>query len=183
MSKKYLENLEKRARSTIRLCLVDSVLLNESGESTAKELSDKLGNLYQSKSLVNKFFLRKKLYDLRMEDGYSVIDHLNAFNTLVSQLVFVNITIAEEDNCITLLCYFPDSWDNLIVAIGSTTQSTLKYEDVVSSWLSEEMRRKCMDGQSTDALFVRGRSQVRNPGKSSGGDRNLQVDLSLQENL
>jgi hypothetical protein len=169
MSKEDWEKLDRRARSIIRLCLADSVLLNVSGESTTKELWDKLGNLYQSKSLVNKLFLRKKLYHLRMEDGDSVTEHLNAFNTLVSQLVYVNITIAEEDKCITLLCSLPDSWDNLVVAIGSTTQSTLKYEDVVASLLYEEMRQKNMDSQSTDALFVRGRTQDRNPGKSSGG--------------
>ena len=56
-----------------------------------------------------------------MEDGDFVTEHLNAFNTLVSQLGYVNITIAEEDKCITSLCSFPDSWDNLVVAIGSTT--------------------------------------------------------------
>jgi hypothetical protein len=145
------------------------MLLNVSGESTAKDLWDKLGNLYQSKSMVNKLFLRKKLYHLRMEDRDSVIEHLNAFNTLVSQLVFVNIMIAEEDKCITLLCSLPDSWDNLVVAIGSTTQSTLKYEDVVSSLLSEEMRQKNMDGHSTNALFVRGHTQDRNHSKPSGG--------------
>jgi hypothetical protein len=103
-----------------------------------------------------------------MEDGDSVIEHLNAFNTLVSQLGSVNIMIAEEDKCITLLCSLPDSWDNLVVAICSTTQSTLKYEDVVASLLSEEMRRKSMDGHSTDALFVRGCTQERNHGKPSG---------------
>jgi hypothetical protein len=132
------------------------VLLNVPGESIAKELWDKMGNLYQSKTLANKLFLRKKLYHLRMEDGDSVTEHLNAFNTLVSQLGSVNITIAEEDKCINLLCSFPDSWDNPVVAIGSTTQSTLKYEDVVASFLSEEMRKKSMDGHNTDALFIRG---------------------------
>ena len=76
MSKEDWEKLDRRARSTIRLCLVDSVLLNVSGESTTKELWDKLGNLYQSKSLVNKLFLRKKLYHLRMEDGDFVMEHL-----------------------------------------------------------------------------------------------------------
>jgi hypothetical protein len=170
MSKEDWEKLDIRARSTIRLCLEDSVLLNVLGESTAKELWNKLGNLYQSKSLVNKLFLRKKLYHLRMEDGDSVTEHLNVFNTLVSQLVSVNITIAEEDKCITLLCSLPDSWDNLVVAIGSTTQSTLKYEDVVSSLLSKEMRRKSMDSHSTDALFVRGHTQDKNPGKPLGGE-------------
>jgi hypothetical protein len=162
MSKEDWEKLDKRARSVIRLCLVDSVLLNISGESMAKELWDKLGNLCQSKSLVNKLFLQKKLYHLRMEDGDSVTEHLNAINTLVSQLVSTNITIAEEDKCITLLCSFPDSWDNLVVAIVSTTQSTLKYEDVVSYLLPEEMRWKSMDGHNTDALFVRGHTQDKN---------------------
>jgi hypothetical protein len=169
MSKEDWEKLDKRARSTIRLCLENSLFLNVSGESTATELWDKLGNLYQSKSLVNKLFLRKKLYHLRMEDGDSVTEHLNAFNTLVSQLVYVNITTAEEYKCITLLCSLPESWDNMVVAIGSTTQSTLKYEDVVSSLLFEEMRWKRMDGHNTYALFVRGRTQDKNPDKSSSG--------------
>ena len=119
-----------------------------------------------------------------MEDGYSVTEHLNSFNTLVSQLGSINNMIAKEDKCITLLCSLPDSQDNLVVAIGSTTQSTLKYEDVVSSLLSEEMRWKRMDSHSRDDLFVRGHTQDRNPGKLSGGGYvNLQVDLSLQKNL
>ena len=62
----------------------DSVLLNVYGEATAKNLWEKLGTLYQSKSLVNKLFLRKNMYNLRMKDGDSVTEHLNAFNTMVS---------------------------------------------------------------------------------------------------
>ena len=88
--------------------------------------------------------------------------------TLVSQLVSVNITIVEEDKCITLLCFLPDSWDNPVVAIGSTAQSTSKYEDVVASLLYEEMRQKSMDGQRTNDLFVRICTQYMNLGKSSG---------------
>ena len=57
MSKEDWEKLDRRERSTIRIYLEDLVLLNVSGESTAKELWDKLRNLYQSKSLVNKLFL------------------------------------------------------------------------------------------------------------------------------
>ena len=120
----------------IRLCLSNLVLLNVSKEYYANKLWEKLGNLYQSKSLVNKLFLRKKLYHLRMEDGDSLTYHLNVFNTLVSQLIYVDVKIEEEDKCITLLCSLPNSWDNLVVAIGSSTKSTLKFEDIVSSLLS-----------------------------------------------
>ena len=103
------EKLDRKARSMIRLCLSDSVLLNVFGEDSTKKLWEKLGNLYQSKSFVNKLFLRKKLYHLRMEDGDSVTNHLNIFNTLVSQLISVDIKMKEDDKCITLLCSLPKS--------------------------------------------------------------------------
>jgi hypothetical protein len=85
------------------------VLLNVSGEDLAKKLWDMLGSLYQSKSLVNKIFLRKKLYLLRMSDGSLVTQHLNGFKTVLSQLSFMDIKITNEEKCINLLSSLPDS--------------------------------------------------------------------------
>ena len=62
------------------------------------------------------------------------------YNTLVSQITSVGIKMDKEDKCITLLCSLPDSQDNLIVAISSASQATLKFDEIVSSLLSEEMR-------------------------------------------
>ena len=81
-----------------------------------------------------------------------VTDHLNVFNTLVSQLIFVDIKMEEEDKCITFLCSLSDSWDNMVITIGSSTKSTLKFEDIVTSLLSEEMRRKYMENHRNVAL-------------------------------
>jgi hypothetical protein len=105
-----------------------------SEKDTTKDLCDKLGKLYQSKSLVNKLFMRNKLYNLRMRYGDLVAKHLNSFNTMVSQLVYVQIKISYEDKCIIFLCSLPDSWDSLVVAIGSNT-TALKFDEVVSSLL------------------------------------------------
>eukprot|EP00253_Pinus_taeda_P001585 PITA_01585 len=128
------KKLDWKAKSTIRLCVSDSVLLNVSREATAKALWDKFGTLYQSKSLVNKLFLRKSY----------------------------------EDKCISWLCSLPDSWDSLVIAIGSNA-TALQFDEIVSALLTEEMRRKNMDNQNGDALSVRGRSQNRNKNKSSSG--------------
>jgi hypothetical protein len=118
MLTKEWDKLDRRARSMIRLCLADLVLLNVSGENSTKKLWDKLESLYQWKSLVNKLFLKKKLYLLRMSEDNSVTKHLNAFNTIIIQLSSMYIKIIEDEKCISLLCSLLDSWNNLLVAIG-----------------------------------------------------------------
>jgi hypothetical protein len=133
------KNLDWKVKSTIQLCLSDSILLNVSKEATTKNLWDKLGKLYQYNSLVNKLFLIRNIYNPRMRYGDSVVENLNAFNTIVSQLVSVEIKISDEDKCISLLCSLPDSWDSLVVAIGSNT-TIVKFDEVVSSLFLEEMR-------------------------------------------
>eukprot|EP00253_Pinus_taeda_P017618 PITA_17618 len=123
-------------------------------EATTKDLWDKLGTLCQSKSLVNKLFLQKKLYNLRMKDGNSVTENLNAFNIVVIQLAPIDIKISDEDKCIiSLLCSLPDSWDSLVIAIGSNA-TTLHFDEIVSSLLTEKMRQKNMENQNGDALSI-----------------------------
>jgi hypothetical protein len=112
------------------------MLLNVLGEDSTKKLWDKLGSFYQSKSLVNKSFLRNKLYLLRIVDGSSVTKHLNVFNNIKSRLLSIDIKITKDEKCIILLCSFLDSWDSLVMAIGSNS-TTLALEDVVSSLLLE----------------------------------------------
>ena len=59
----------RKAKGLIRRCLADLILINVHEEPTAKKLWKMISEIYQEKSLVNKIFLRKKLYSLRMEEG------------------------------------------------------------------------------------------------------------------
>jgi len=181
MSTKYCMKFDRKVKSTIWLCLWDSTLLNVLGEDIDKVLWDKLGILYQSKSLVNKCFLQKKLYLLWMNDGDFIIEHLNVINILVIQLLYINTKKIYEDKFIGLLFSLSNSWDRLIISIGSNA-TTLNFEYVVSSLLSKEMRWKNMDSQIMDALSIRGHSWDKNKNKSSWGRSNIEVDLNLQEN-
>lgn len=52
--------MDYKAKSLTRLFLVDFVLINVHGETSTKKLWEKLGEMYQDKSLVNNILLRKK---------------------------------------------------------------------------------------------------------------------------
>ena len=85
----------------------------------------------------------KKLYNLKMKEGASVAEHLNAFNIITNQLVFVKIILDDEIRAILLMCSMPKSWENLIVAMSTSIAArTLKFDDVSSSLMNEELRRK-----------------------------------------
>jgi hypothetical protein len=58
-----------------------------------------------------------------MGDGDYVAKHLNAFNTSATWLISVGVKMDEKDCCMPLLCYVPNSWDNLVMAIRSTVKT------------------------------------------------------------
>lgn len=79
-----------------------------------------------------------------MKDGKFVTKHLNAFNIIITQLLYVDIKILDEYKCINFLWYLLDLWDSLVAAIGSNA-TTFRFYEVVLSLLSEEMRQKNME--------------------------------------
>ena len=63
----------------------------------------KLEILYIMKSLSNKLYLKKQLYRLCMNEGTMVLEHLNFFNKVISELLPVDVKINEDDKALILL--------------------------------------------------------------------------------
>ncbi|KAK2985417.1 hypothetical protein RJ640_003159 [Escallonia rubra] len=175
--------LDRKALATVRLSLTPQVAFNISKEKTTAAVMKALEKLYKKPSASNKVFLMKKLFNMRMSENGSVVDHLNDFNGVTNQLESVGINFDDEIRALLFLCSLPDSWNNLVTTVSNSTISgTLTLNDVVSSVMNDEMRRKTIgDGiSSSTALSVesrgrqnnkqnnRGRSPTRGRSKSKG---------------
>ena len=100
--------LNGRALGTITLCLVTSVEFNISKETTTQGLISALAKLYEKSSASNKVFLMKHLFNMKMSKGGSIVDHLNDFNTVTSQLSFVGVNFDHEVRALLFLRSLPE---------------------------------------------------------------------------
>ena len=64
-----LNDIDFRAKVTIILCLSDEVLYNVMNEKTTADIWCRLESLYMTNSLLNKLFMQKQLYNLRIKEG------------------------------------------------------------------------------------------------------------------
>ena len=82
MTNEEWEILDKKALRSIRLYLVPSVTFNITKVKTIEELMQTLAKLFEKSFALNKVFLMKRLFNMKMVEGGSIADHLNEFNTL-----------------------------------------------------------------------------------------------------
>nr|GEX53510.1 retrovirus-related Pol polyprotein from transposon TNT 1-94 [Tanacetum cinerariifolium] len=57
----------------------------------------KLETIYMKKSLTNKLLLKQRLFSLRMKEGSSLKEHLDALNSILMDLKNVKVKIEDED--------------------------------------------------------------------------------------
>jgi hypothetical protein len=135
------EVLDIKALGTIQLSLEMSTTFNISKEKTTKELMDALDKLYEKPSASNKVFLMKRLFNMKMSEGGSVVDHLNEFNTVTNQLIYVKVDFDDEVRDLIILCSLLESLNNLVMVVSNSVfdSNSLKFDDVVGVILSEEM--------------------------------------------
>jgi len=106
--------IHRRAMSTIWLALAPEIKHNVLKKTILKTLWEKLDNIYVSNSLTNRLCLKMELYQLKMEIGGDLHDHINKFNQLVSQLLNANDKLSDEEQTLLLLASLPRSFKALI---------------------------------------------------------------------
>jgi hypothetical protein len=166
------EELEAKTVSTIRLALAPEVKYSVLNEKSASKLWKTLEDLYMSKSLTNRLYLKKQLYELKMDDDIDVRDHLNKFNKCVTELLNVDVKIEDEDKAIMLLSSLPKSYETLVTTL-LVGKSTLTVNEVSTALLETANMKKPSGNVNGDQVLLttsgnrygRGESRGRNYGQ------------------
>ena len=124
--------IQRRAMSTIRLALVPEIKHNVLKEKTSKVLWEKLENIYASKSLTNRLCLKMELYQLKMEMGGDLHDHINKFKQLVSQLLNANDKLFDKEQTLLLLASLSRSFKALVQMLF-VERLTLNLDEVIAA--------------------------------------------------
>ena len=120
-----------------------SVFHHISQETNTEALWEKLKGLYEKKTAQNKGFVARKLVNLKLKEGRSVVEHLSEFQDLVNQMVTMKLIIDDNLQALLLLSSLLDSWETLVVSFSnSAPNGVLQLAMVKDSLFNEETRRK-----------------------------------------
>uniref|UniRef100_A0A251T759 Putative zinc finger, CCHC-type n=1 Tax=Helianthus annuus TaxID=4232 RepID=A0A251T759_HELAN len=134
---------DKKARGEITLALTRSIAFNIMKETTARDMLEALSNMYEKPSAGNRVFLMRELFNMRMNEGSSVADHINEVNSILSRLATVGMKLDDDTQAVVLLSSLPDSWSGFVTTVTETAGTgNLKFDRVRDSVLGEDVRRR-----------------------------------------
>jgi hypothetical protein len=123
--------------ATIWICLEDDVMYHVMDEEFLVAIWLKLKSWYMSKSLMNKLYLKQRVYGLKMEEGMDLRQHIIVFNQIIGDLKRVHVKFEDEDNALMLLNSLPTApiYENL-VTILTWGKESLELEDIIGALLA-----------------------------------------------
>ena len=153
--------LDRQALGVVCLTLDKNVAFNIVNEKTTAGLMQALSNMYEKPSTSNKVHLMCHLFNLKMAEGASVVDHINEFNVITTQLSSIEIDFDDEIKALIPLSSLPESWGATVTAMSSSFGSSkLKLNEIRDLILSEDVHRKESGEASCSVLNIEGRGRT-----------------------
>ena len=160
------KKLKKKTLGVIRQWVDISLYNHVARETNLYTLWKNLENMYKKKNAQANIFLMRKLMNMKLKEGQSIVEHMNDFKGMIKQLSVTGLSLDDETQACLLLNPLPNSWNTLVVSLGnSTLEGKFTLAMIRNSLFNEEIRRKDFVGNDTHALITenRGRSKSRGP--------------------
>ncbi|KAH6780538.1 ERV-F provirus ancestral Env polyprotein [Perilla frutescens var. hirtella] len=160
--------MNEYALSSIMLNLSDSVLRKVCTIKSAKELWDKLDELYNLTSLSSRMFLLEKIFNYKLDLNNDMDANLDIFNKLVQDIKMFGDKHIDDYTAIALLNTIPEANNDVKSAI-KYGRDNITFDTVVNGLKSKEMELKHGRGAKTPAYNV---MHVREKNYSSSNHNN-----------
>jgi hypothetical protein len=121
---------------------------------SAHEVWSKLHILYETRNTTNRLIFKKRLSNMRMKEGESMIEYLDKFKTSLEDLESIGAPLSQEDAIATLLNSLPSSFDNLVISLESKGED-LNLDYVQARLLQEELRRDKRSEEDESLLLTK----------------------------
>ncbi|KAL0458606.1 UNVERIFIED_CONTAM: hypothetical protein Slati_0487800 [Sesamum latifolium] len=168
---KYSENIsdEKRlendefAYSSIILNLSDTVIRKVGNLTTAKELWDKLEELYTESSLPSKLFLLEKFFRYKLDVSKTIDDNIDDFTKLIQDIKLTSDKNIDDYSPIVLSNAIPETYGDVKSAI-KYGRDNVNLETVISGLKTKkiDLRTNKPIQNQPEVNLVRGRTKNRN---------------------
>ncbi|GJW45597.1 retrovirus-related pol polyprotein from transposon TNT 1-94 [Tanacetum coccineum] len=130
------------------LSLAKNVAYNVVNEKTTYGLLKALYNMYEKPSASNKVFLIRQLVNTKMNEGASIADHVNEFNSIIISQAIVSTAVS-----------------------GSTGSTKLKFDNICDLIIGEDIRRKTSGEYSNSLLSAKDKGSGRKQDRGQNQNR------------
>ena len=131
-----------RALATIVLAIDPSLLYLVGDPVDPAAVWKTLSGQFQKKAWANKLSLRKKLFTMKLGDSGSMSEYIKRMTETFSELAVIADPISDEDKVVHLLAGLPESYDVLVTALESGSDTVPALELVTERLLREEQKLK-----------------------------------------
>ena len=160
-----LQIQKNKALSMIALSVKDSVIPHIASITEPEDCWNTLKNLYASKNNSRKLMLKRKLANLKMQEGTPMPVFLQELRELLNDFACIGETLADSEVVEQVLMALPESFEGMVNTL--TYQSTLPtIAELTVILLQDDQRREIRTKKNEgEALLVKGEIRTR---KSEG---------------
>lgn len=128
-----------------------------SKETTALGIFEKCEELYMTKLLANRLFMKQRLYVYRFPEERNIQEQLEDFSKALDDLENIDVKIDDEDKAILLLNALPKVYDQMRDVILFGMEGTVTLQQVQSALRSKELQRNAdtANGPTPESLSIK----------------------------
>lgn len=135
------------------------------------EVWKKLEDLYQTKLVSSKLYMKQKLLTFKMSGEKNLIEQLDEFNRSVDDLESLEVKLEDDDKALMLLNSLPKSFENFKDTLLFGRQDQLSLDEIQTAIKTKFLQIKgekkfTSQGESLNLKYKKGKKGFQNKKKS-----------------